>query len=196
MLIDCSTSSRFEPTSETPGNARPSQGEHRDETADTINNTLDGCVHHEVDRAGRGCATGPPHMARADALPRPGDLRDDGVCVAEAGHGRVATGWTSGDPVRRAIDGAEACRVGCWTGRPERRTGAGDLAQRSSGSDRARVCARVTLPLALADLGLIDEYEFLATGSSPDDGPTLLAGLHERIRRSSDRREFGRGGRW
>jgi dihydrofolate reductase len=39
----------------------------------------------------------------------------------------------------------------------------------------------VTLPLALADLGLIDEYEFLVQPVLAGRGPTLLAGLRERI---------------
>lgn len=39
----------------------------------------------------------------------------------------------------------------------------------------------VTLPLALADLGLIDEYEFLVQPVIAGRGPTLLAGLRERI---------------
>lgn len=39
----------------------------------------------------------------------------------------------------------------------------------------------VTLPLALADLGLIDEYEFLVQPVLAGRGPTLLAGLRQRI---------------
>ena len=39
----------------------------------------------------------------------------------------------------------------------------------------------VALPLALADLGLIDEYEFLVQPVLAGHGPTLLAGLRERI---------------
>ena len=39
----------------------------------------------------------------------------------------------------------------------------------------------VTLPLALADLGLIDEYEFLVQPVLAGHGPTLLAGLRDRI---------------
>jgi dihydrofolate reductase len=39
----------------------------------------------------------------------------------------------------------------------------------------------VTLPLALADLGLIDEYEFLVQPVLAGHGPTLLSGLRERI---------------
>ena len=37
------------------------------------------------------------------------------------------------------------------------------------------------LPLALAELGLIDEYEFVVHPSVVGHGPTLLAGLSERI---------------
>jgi dihydrofolate reductase len=39
----------------------------------------------------------------------------------------------------------------------------------------------VTLPLALADLGLIDEYEFVVQPVVAGHGPTLLAGLRERL---------------
>lgn len=39
----------------------------------------------------------------------------------------------------------------------------------------------VTLPLGLADLGLIDEYEFLVHPVVAGHGPTLLAGLRERV---------------
>jgi dihydrofolate reductase len=39
----------------------------------------------------------------------------------------------------------------------------------------------VTLPLALADLGLIDDYEFVVQPILAGHGPTLLAGLSERI---------------
>ena len=52
----------------------------------------------------------------------------------------------------------------------------------------------VTLPLALADLGLIDEYEFLVQPVLAGHGPTLLAGLHERIQLELvDRQEFRSG---
>ena len=52
----------------------------------------------------------------------------------------------------------------------------------------------VTLPLALADLGLIDEYEFLVQPVLAGHGPTLLAGLSERIQlQLVDRQEFRSG---
>lgn len=52
----------------------------------------------------------------------------------------------------------------------------------------------VTLPSALADLGLIDEYEFVVQPVLAGDGPTLLAGLRERIELELvDRRDFRSG---
>lgn len=39
----------------------------------------------------------------------------------------------------------------------------------------------LTLPLALVDLGLIDEYEFVVQPVLAGHGPTLLAGLRERV---------------
>jgi len=52
----------------------------------------------------------------------------------------------------------------------------------------------VTLPLALADLGLIDEYVFVVQPVLAGHGPTLLAGLSESIRLELvERREFGSG---
>jgi len=52
----------------------------------------------------------------------------------------------------------------------------------------------VTLPATLADLGLIDEYEFVVHPVLAGHGPTLLAGLRDRIELELvDRREFGSG---
>ncbi len=52
----------------------------------------------------------------------------------------------------------------------------------------------VTLPLALADLGLIDEYEFVVQPVLAGHGPTLLAGLRERIALELvDRHDFRSG---
>jgi dihydrofolate reductase len=52
----------------------------------------------------------------------------------------------------------------------------------------------VTLPVALADLGLIDEYEFLVHPVLAGHGPTLLAGLRDRIRLELVDREELRSG--
>lgn len=52
----------------------------------------------------------------------------------------------------------------------------------------------VMLSLALADLGLIDEYEFLVQPIIAGHGPTLLAGLRERIQLELvERQEFRSG---
>jgi dihydrofolate reductase len=52
----------------------------------------------------------------------------------------------------------------------------------------------VTLPLALADLGLIDEYAFVVHPVIAGRGPTLLAGLRERVELELvDRQDFRSG---
>lgn len=52
----------------------------------------------------------------------------------------------------------------------------------------------VMLPLALAELGLIDEYEFVVHPRLAGHGPTLLAGLSKRVDlRLLSRQEFGSG---
>jgi dihydrofolate reductase len=52
----------------------------------------------------------------------------------------------------------------------------------------------VTLPLALAELGLIDEYEFVVHPVLAGHGPTLFAGLSKRIDlKLVSRVEFGSG---
>jgi dihydrofolate reductase len=52
----------------------------------------------------------------------------------------------------------------------------------------------VTLPLALAELGLIDEYEFVVHPRLAGHGPTLFAGLSKHIDlKPVSRFEFGSG---
>ena len=52
----------------------------------------------------------------------------------------------------------------------------------------------VTLPLALAELGLIDEYEFVVHPRLAGHGPTLFAGLSKHVDlRLVNRLEFGSG---
>jgi hypothetical protein len=52
----------------------------------------------------------------------------------------------------------------------------------------------VKLPLALAELGLIDEYEFVVQPRLAGHGPTLFAGLSKRIDlKLVSRLEFGSG---
>jgi dihydrofolate reductase len=52
----------------------------------------------------------------------------------------------------------------------------------------------VKLPLALAELGLIDEYEFLVHPRLAGHGPTLFAGLSKHVElKLVSRQEFGSG---
>lgn len=52
----------------------------------------------------------------------------------------------------------------------------------------------VMLPLALAELGLIDEYEFVVQPRLVGHGPTLFAGLAQHVDlKLVDRQEFGSG---
>ncbi len=61
-------------------------------------------------------------------------------------------------------------------------------------SGRGLFVGGVKLPLALAELGLIDEYEFVVQPILAGHGPTLFAGLSKRVTlKLVSRREFGSG---
>jgi dihydrofolate reductase len=61
-------------------------------------------------------------------------------------------------------------------------------------SGKGLLVGGVKLPLALADLGLIDEYEFLVQPRLVGHGPTLFAGLSKRVDlKLVSRLEFGSG---
>jgi len=74
----------------------------------------------------------------------------------------------------------------------------GDLAeavqQLKRESGKGLLVGGLKLPLALAELGLIDEYEFVVHPRLAGHGPTLFAGLSKRIDlRPVSRLEFGSG---
>jgi dihydrofolate reductase len=91
------------------------------------------------------------------------------------------------EPFARTIDAAKKYVVSStltqvdWNAELVR----GDLGQavqqlkRESG--KGLLVGGVTLPLALAELGLIDEYEFVVQPRLVGHGPTLFAGLSKRI---------------
>jgi len=61
-------------------------------------------------------------------------------------------------------------------------------------SGRGLFTGGVKLPMALAELGLIDEYEFVVHPRLAGHGPTLFAGLSKHIDlRLVSRRELGSG---
>src|SRR5215510_3349823 len=149
----------------------------------SINVTLDGCCHHEAglppDEESMRYWTA--EMERADALLF-GRVTYE---MMESAWRQPATGtwpdwmdeWEI--PFAETIDRAKKYVVSSTL----------------SGIDwNAELVGGVTLPLALADLGLIDEYEFLVQPILAGHGPTLLAGLRERIQLEIvDRRELQSG---
>lgn len=170
----------------------------------SINVTLDGCCHHEAglppDEESMRYWTA--ELERADALlfgrvtyqmmesawRRP----DTGVWPDWMGEAEV--------PFAEAIDAATKHVVSStlsgvdWNAELVR----GDVGQAvrrlKEEPGEGLWVGGVTLPLALADLGLIDEYEFVVQPVLAGHGPTLLAGLRERIRLELvDRREFRSG---
>jgi dihydrofolate reductase len=66
--------------------------------------------------------------------------------------------------------------------------------QLKRGSGKGLFVGGVKLPLALAELGLIDEYEFVVQPRLAGHGPTLFAGLSKRVDlKLVGRLEFGSG---
>jgi dihydrofolate reductase len=106
--------------------------------------------------------------------------------------------WT--EPCARTIDAAKKYVVSStldrvdWNAELVR----GDLGkavqQLKRESGKGLFVGGVKLPLALAELGLIDEYEFVVQPRLAGHGPTLFAGLSKRIDlKLVSRLEFGSG---
>jgi dihydrofolate reductase len=61
-------------------------------------------------------------------------------------------------------------------------------------SEKGLLVGGLKLPLALTELGLIDEYEFVVHPRLAGDGPTLFAGLSKHVDlKLVSRLEFGSG---
>ena len=156
----------------------------------SINVTLDGCCDHQVmipdEESHRYWAA---ELERADALLFGRVMYE----MMEAAWRQTATGtwpdWMADwmIPFARTIDSAKKYVVSStldhvdWNAELVQ----GDLGkavqQLKREPGRGLAVAGVTLPLALADLGLIDEYEFVVQPILAGHGPTLLAGLRERL---------------
>ncbi len=170
----------------------------------SINVTLDGCCHHE---AGLPPDRESMHYWTAQ-LERAGALLFGRVTyeMMKSAWRRPVTGtwpdwmdeWET--PFAETIDQAKKYVVSStlsavdWNAELVQ----GDLAQAvrqlKQQSDEDLWVGGVRLPLALADLGLIDEYEFVVQPVLAGHGPTLLAGLRERIQLELlDRHEFPSG---
>jgi dihydrofolate reductase len=149
----------------------------------SINVTLDGCCDHRVmipdEDLHRNAAE---NLSRADALL----LGRVTYSMMEAGwRGPVPAGarpaWM--EPFARTIDAARKYVVSStlervdWNAELVR----GDLEkavrQLKQEPGKGLFTGGVTLPLALAEMGLIDEYEFVVHPRIAGHGPTLFAGL-------------------
>jgi dihydrofolate reductase len=156
----------------------------------SINITLDGCCDHQV-----GVPDEELHRHFADALERADALLFGRVTyeMMEAAFRQPATGtwpeWMADweIPFAQTIDRAKKYVVSStldrvdWNAELVR----GDLGeavqQLKQEPGRGLHVGGVTLPLALADLGLIDEYEFVVQPILAGHGPTVFAGLRERL---------------
>src|SRR5215470_16657775 len=153
----------------------------------SINVTLDGCCDHRVmipdEQLHRHAAE---NIAQADALLF-GRVVYEMMEAAWRGPAPAGARPAWMEPFARTIDAAKKYVVSStldridWNAERVR----GDLAkaveQLKRESGKGLFTGGVKLPLALAELGLIDEYEFVVHPRLVGHGPTLFAGLSKRI---------------
>ena len=170
----------------------------------SINVTLDGCCHHEAglppDEESMRFWT--DEIGRADAMVFGRTTYE----MMESAWRRPATGiwpdWMDRSEVAFA-ETIDPTRKHVVSGTLEAVDWNAELVRGDLGAAVQRLkdepgeglsVGGVTLPLALADLGLIDEYTFVVHPVLAGHGPTLLAGLRERIQLELiDRQDFRSG---
>ena len=166
----------------------------------SINVTLDGCCDHRA-----GIADEELHRYWAETL-----AQADALLFGRVTYEMMEAAWRTPartgvkpewmEPFARTIDAAKKYVVSStldrvdWNAQLVR----GDLGkavqQLKRESGKGLFVGGVTLPLALAELGLIDEYEFVVHPRIAGHGPTLFAGLSERLdMKLVDRQEFRSG---
>jgi dihydrofolate reductase len=153
----------------------------------SINITLDGCCDHRAiipdEELHRHAAE---NIAQADALlfGRVTYEMMEAAFRLSAPTG-VRPDWM--EPFARTIDAAKKYVVSRTMERVDWNAELvhGDLGrtvqQLKRESGKGLLVGGVKLPLALAELGLIDEYEFLVQPRLAGHGPTLFAGLSKRV---------------
>jgi dihydrofolate reductase len=165
----------------------------------SINVTLDGCVDHRVGIADEELhRRAMENIAQADALLFGRVIYE----MMEAAWRLPLTGampdWT--EPFAQTIDAAKKYVVSStlervdWNAelvRGDLRTAVQQLKQQPG---KGLLTGGVTLPLALAEMGLIDEFEFVVHPRVVGHGPTLFAGLSKHLDlKLVSRLEFGSG---
>ncbi|HUQ20685.1 MAG TPA: dihydrofolate reductase family protein [Gemmatimonadaceae bacterium] len=164
----------------------------------SINVTLDGCCDHRV-----GIADEELHrhaienIARADALLF-GRVTYEMMEAGWRGRGEGRPDWM--EPFAKTIDVAKKYVVSSTLDRVDWNSELirGDLQkavqQLKAEPGNGLLTGGVTLPFALAEMGLIDEYEFVVHPRIAGHGPTLFAGLSRLIDlKLVSRQEFGSG---
>ncbi|MGZ3437662.1 MAG: dihydrofolate reductase family protein [Gemmatimonadaceae bacterium] len=151
----------------------------------SINVTLDGCCDHR-----EGIADEELHRHAAESI-----AQADALLFGRVTYEMMEAAWRGPDPERpdwmepfaQTIDAAKKYVVSSaldrvdWNAELVR----GDLGkavrQLKQEPGKGLFTGGVKLPLALAELGLIDEYEFVVQPILAGHGPTLFAGLSKRI---------------
>jgi dihydrofolate reductase len=165
----------------------------------SINVTLDGCCDHR-----EGVPDEDMHRHSVEILNR-ADALLFGRVTYEMMESAFRPAWTGEmpdwmEPFRRTIDAAKKYVVSStlkrvdWNAELVR----GDLGtavqKLKQESGKGLYVGGVKLPLALAELGLIDEYEFIVQPRLAGHGPTLFAGLSKHLDlKLVSRLEFGSG---
>ncbi|QIK71614.1 deaminase [Propioniciclava coleopterorum] len=169
----------------------------------SINVTLDGCVHHQA-----GLPPDPESMAFWTAEME----RVDALLYGRVTYGMMESAWRRPAngvwpawmeeweiPFAEAIDPTRKYVVSATLPAPDWNAEllGGDLGaavRRLKEEPGHGLVGGVRLPLALADLGLIDEFQFVVHPVIVGHGPALLAGLRESTRLELvERRDFRSG---
>ena len=166
----------------------------------SINVTLDGCCDHRSIPADEDLHRhAVENLSRADALLF-GRVTYEMMESAWRPPASTAArpDWT--EPFARTIDAAKKYVVSSTLDRVDWNAELirGDLGkavqQLKQEPGKGLFTGGVTLPLALAELGLIDAYEFVVHPRLVGHGPTLFAGLSNHVDlKLLDRRELGSG---
>jgi dihydrofolate reductase len=166
----------------------------------SINVTLDGCCDHRegiVDEELHRHAV--ENLNRADALLF-GRVTYEMMEAAFRPPARIGARPEWMEPFARTIDAAKKYVVSSTLDRVDWNAEfvRGDLGkavqQFKQEPGKGLLTGGVKLPLALAEMGLIDEYELVVHPRLAGHGPTLFAGLSKRVDlRLVNRLEFGSG---
>lgn len=165
----------------------------------SINVTLDGCCDHRA-----GVPDEELHRNAVENLNR-ADALILGRTTYEMMEVAFRPAWTGEmpdwmEPFRRTIDAAKKYVVSSTLNRVDWNAEflRGDLAtviqQLKQQPGKGLFVGGLQLPLALAELGLIDEYEFVVQPKIAGHGPTLFAGLSKHVDlKLVSRQEFASG---